>query len=307
VWGVTDSRYLDFDRAEWGKLRGDAPVPPAADLTGLAGLGDVLPDVEIEDVYVPLAQLIGRHAAAYREVRNTVADFLDVPVAPAPYVIGIAGSVAVGKSTTARVLRELLAGLPGARSVDLVTTDGFLYTNAELERRDLMTRKGFPESYDRRKLIDFLVAARTGASELDVPVYSHLVYDVVPGETMRIAQPDMLIVEGLNLLQLAPHDVLVSDLLDFTIYVDADEKHIRRWYIDRFLSLRTAAFADPHSFFHRFAALTDAEAIGTAGQIWDAINHPNLVENILPTRGRARLILEKGEDHLVRRVRLRRV
>ncbi len=304
--------YHDFSRAEWAALRRAAPMTLRADqLRHLEGLGDVLSLGEVEEVYLPLGRLISLHAAASRGVQQITGDFLGRPFTGVPYVIGIAGSVAVGKSTIARLLQALLAELPGRPPVELVTTDGFLYPNAELERRGLMSRKGFPESYDRRRLVSFLAAVRSGEADLRVPAYSHLVYDVQPDRAQVVSRPEILIVEGLNLLQNTARDgvsaILVSDFLDFSIYVDADEQHIRQWYVDRFLALRLTAFSDPVSFFHRYSRLTDEEAATTAGHIWDEINYPNLVQNILPTRSRARLVLQKGADHLVRGVRLRRI
>lgn len=304
--------YHDFSRAQWAALRGSVPMTVLAhELAHLEGLGDVLSLDEVEEIYLPLCRLAGLHAAASRGVQQITGDFLGRPFTGVPYVIGIAGSVAVGKSTIARLLQTLLAELPGRPAVELVTTDGFLYPNAELERRGLMQRKGFPESYDRRRLVSFLAAVRSGEADLQVPVYSHLTYDVQPGRAQVVSLPEILIVEGLNLLQNTARDgvsdILVSDFLDFSIYVDADQRHIRQWYVDRFLALRLTAFRDPASFFHRYSRLTDDEAASTAGQIWDEINYPNLVQNILPTRSRARLVLEKGADHLVRGVRLRRI
>lgn len=304
--------YDDFSRADWAQLRGSTPMTlREEDLPRLEGLGDVLSLDEVEKIYLPLCRLLSLHIAASRRVKQVTSNFLGRPLTDTPYIIAIAGSVGVGKSTIARVLRALLSALPYRPVVDLVTTDGFLYPNAELERRHLMKRKGFPESYDLRRLIQFLAAVRAGEPDLDVPVYSHLVYDLVPGEVRRVSRPGILIVEGLNVLQnvirAGATDVLVSDFFDFTIYVDAEEEHIRQWYVDRFLTLQHKAFRDPASFFHRYSKLSRQEAIATAQQIWDEVNHPNLVENILPTRGRARLILQKGCDHLVERVRQRKI
>ena len=229
-----------------------------------------------------------------------------------PYVIGIAGSVAVGKSTTARLLQLLLARWPEHPRVDLVTTDGFLLPNAELRRRGLMERKGFPESYDRRALLGFVTAVKSGAAEVAAPVYSHLAYDVVQDEQVVVRRPDVLLLEGLNVLQPprpradGAYGLAVSDFFDSSVYVDAEPEDVRRWYVERFLRLRGTAFADPRSHFHRYAALSDAEAVAEAERIWDTINGPNLRENIAPTRGRATVVLEKGPDHAVRAVRLRR-
>ncbi|MEV8517114.1 type I pantothenate kinase [Dactylosporangium sp. NPDC051484] len=305
------SLYHHFDRSEWAALRGESPMALGAqDLPRLRGLGDALSLDEIEQIYLPLCRLVSLHIEQVRNTRRVAAEFLDRPFTDVPYIIGIVGSVAVGKSTLARVLQALLAELPGRPGVDLVTTDGFLLPNAELERRRLINRKGFPASYDRRRLVRFLSDVRARRPELSVPVYSHLVYDIVPGRSQLVDRPDILIVEGLNLLQntaRAGSDVLASDFLDFSIYLDANEPHIRQWYTERFLTLRRTAFQDPVSYFHRYSALTDAEAVATAGRIWDEINQPNLVQNIRPTRERARLVLHKGPDHLVDSVRLRRI
>jgi len=239
--------------------------------------------------------------------------FLGERVSRTPFVIGVAGSVAVGKSTTARVLQEMLARWPDTPRVELVTTDGFLYPNSVLEERDLMSRKGFPESYDRRALLRFVAEVKSGAAEVRAPKYDHLTYDILTDDEVVVHRPDVLIVEGLNVLQPARLDeegrsaLAVSDFFDFSIYVDADTSDIKRWYTDRFLSLRQTAFADPDSFFVRFAELTDERAVELAGEFWDSINAPNLVENILPTRGRANLVLTKGSDHAVTKVRLRKL
>ncbi|MEO8850181.1 MAG: type I pantothenate kinase, partial [Allobranchiibius sp.] len=240
-------------------------------------------------------------------------DFLGESPAKTPFVIGVAGSVAVGKSTTARLLKELLSRWPGTPEVELVTTDGFLYPNAELERRNLLQRKGFPESYNRRALLRFVAEVKSGKAEVRAPVYSHLTYDIVAGEHITVRRPDVLIIEGLNVL--APpspltgrgNNLALSDFFDFSVYVDAREEDIKGWYVDRFLALRATAFADPASYFHRYAALTDDEACTRAAHIWSDINGPNLRENILPTRSRATLVLTKGSDHSVRRVRLRKL
>lgn len=267
---------------------------------------------EVVEVYLPLSRLLNLHAAAIQSLHAARAAFLGDRTARVPYVIGIAGSVAVGKSTTARILRELLARWPEHPKVDLVTTDGFLHPRKTLEERGLMLRKGFPESYDRRSLVSFLSRVKAGEPDLRCPVYSHLTYDIVPDAFTSVDRPDLLILEGLNVLQapsgpLRASPVFVSDLFDFTIYVDADEALIRQWYVERFLALRATAFSDPASHFRRYAGLGDEEARQVAAGIWDATNGPNLRQNILPTRERADLILDKGPDHATQRVRLRKL
>lgn len=306
--------YVDLDRAAWSRLSAATPLPLTdGDVARLRGLGDPIDLSEVDAVYRPLSRLLNLYVNATGALHAASSIFLGETGARTPYVIGISGSVAVGKSTTARVLRELLARWPETPRVQLVTTDGFLHPNAELERRGLMERKGFPESYDRRALLRFLAAIKAGRPEVRAPVYSHLTYDIVPGEHVVVRRPDVLIVEGLNVLQPArasavgESSLAVSDFFDFSIYVDARAGDIRQWYVDRFLSLRETAFAQPESYFHRFASLSDAEAVTTAEGIWDAINAPNLEQNILPTRGRATLVLRKGSDHAVERVRLRKL
>jgi type I pantothenate kinase len=278
----------------------------ADELTRLRGLNEVVSLEEVADVYLPLSRLVNLQVAARQQLHAATTTFLGESTEQVPFVIGIAGSVAVGKSTAARVLRALLAQWPEHAKVDLVTTDGFLLPNAELTRQGLMNRKGFPESYDRRALVRFVADVKAGKEEVSAPVYSHLVYDIVPGAAEVIRRPDILIVEGLNVLQPASR-LAVSDLFDFSIYVDAHIDDIRRWYVERFLKLRHTAFADPNSYFHRYASLTDSAAVDQATQIWSEINEPNLVHNILPTRPRADLVLQKGSDHSVDRLRLRKL
>jgi type I pantothenate kinase len=312
--GALPSPYVELDRAAWARLRENQPLSlNAADLTRLRGLGDRIDLEEVEQVYLPLSRLLNFYVGATAGLHRITTDFLGERPEKTPFVIGVAGSVAVGKSTTARLLKELLSRWPGTPRVELVTTDGFLYPNAELERRNLLQRKGFPESYNRRALLRFVAEVKSGKSEVRAPVYSHLTYDIVPDEQIVVRQPDVLIVEGLNVLQ-APRvqedgrtGMAVSDFFDFSVYVDAHLEDIREWYVERFLRLRETAFADPDSYFHRYAALSDEEAVATALRIWTEINEVNLSENVLPTRSRATLVLAKGRDHSVRRVRLRKL
>ena len=307
------SPHLRFSRDEWAALRADTPLTLGdADLERIHGLIERMSLAEIEEVYLPLSRLLNLHVAAVQGLFRATATFLGHGEDKVPFLIGIGGSVAVGKSTAARALRELLARWPHHPRVDLVTTDGFLYPTAVLEERGLMQRKGFPESYDVRSLLSFVHDLKAGKDRVTGPVYSHLVYDIVPGATILIEQPDIVIVEGLNVLQTGPAvdgqpRVFVSDFFDFTIYVDAETEHVRSWYVERFLALRHTAFKDPSSYFHRYAGLSDEDATETAGRIWAEINEPNLRQNILPTRERADLILRKGRDHAVEEVRLRKL
>jgi type I pantothenate kinase len=301
--------FLEIDRAEWAALAPSTPLPlGAGEIERLRGVGDSLDLTEVAEVYVPLSRLLNLYVAGALSTGSAVREFLGQPVRPTPFVIGVAGSVAVGKSTVARLLKELLSRWPDTPSVELVTTDGFLLPNTELERRGLMELKGFPESYDRRALLRFVSEVKSGVEEVHAPVYSHLVYDVVPEEHVVVRRPDVLIVEGLNVLQPPTSGRLaVSDLFDFTIYVDARTADIENWYVQRFLRLQRGAFADPSSYFHRYASLSEEEAVARARGIWDAINGPNLEANILPTRARASLVLRKGPDHTVSTVLLRKV
>ncbi len=307
------SAYTSFDRAEWARLRDTTPLTLSeADLAELQGLNEQLSLQEVVEVYLPLSRLLNLHVAATRELERVTDRFLGKTVARNPYILGVAGSVAVGKSTTARVLRALLARWPDHPRVDLVTTDGFLYPNKVLEERGLMARKGFPESYDRRRLLRFVADLKAGAPEVSAPVYSHLIYDIVPGEEQIVRQPDLLILEGLTVLDKGdarPGDdaLFVSDYFDFSIYVDAPEPHIKEWFLRRFNRLRETSFRDPKSYFGKYAHLSDEEAQAFASKVWDQINGANLRENILPTRERAHLILEKGPGHEVERVKLRRL
>jgi type I pantothenate kinase len=304
---MTQPLYLDFSREEWAALRANTPLTlTPADIEKIRGI-NVLLDVDmVEHTYLPLSRLLNLHVQGSRQVASVTDTFLGAPPTPIPFVIGVAGSVAVGKSTTSRLLQELLARWPHHPRVELVTTDGFLHANAVLEERGLMDRKGFPESYDRQGLVDFVARAKAGEDQLEIPVYSHIAYDIVPDEFRVLTRPDILVVEGLNVLQAGHGGAFVSDYLDFSIFVDADPGHIRSWYVERFLTLRDTAFAQSDAYFRRFAGLSDEEATRVALDIWQRINEVNLVENILPTRERATLILDKAVDHSVERVRLRR-
>lgn len=309
------SPYLEFSRAEWAALRNATPLTLSqADLEDLRGLNERVSLIEVEQIYLPLARLLYLYVAASRSLYTATQVFLGGTATKVPFIIGIAGSVAVGKSTTARIMQALLARGPGTPRVDLVTTDGFLLPNRVLEERGAMDRKGFPESYDIRALIQFLSDVKSGRDAASAPVYSHLFYDIVPDEAVVVKQPDIVIIEGLNVLQPPVRrgdgpaaQLAVSDFFDFSIYVDAREEHIRHWYIERFQTLRVTAFRKPDSFFRRFASLTEEEAVATAGDIWDRINGVNLRENIEPTRYRADLILRKSEDHSVSGVSLRKL
>ncbi|WP_083974294.1 type I pantothenate kinase [Herbidospora daliensis] len=301
--------YVELSRAQWGELRRNTPMTlTEAELEELRGVDDPIDLAEVTDIYLPLTRLLNLHFTGARQRGAAVSTFLGDDAAPPPYILGIAGSVAVGKSTTARLLHTLLARWPEHPRVDLITTDSFLHPNAVLAERDIMHRKGFPESYDRRALVKFVADVKRGRAEVHAPVYSHLEYDVVPGARQVVKRPDILIVEGLNVLQPAPPTALaVNDYFDFSIYVDARVEDIRGWYVDRFHKLRRTAFADPKSYFRHIAELSEDEATVFARNVWRDINERNLVENIAPTRGRAGLILQKGPDHSIRRIRLRRV
>lgn len=279
------------------------------EIVQLRGIGDRLDIDEVREVYLPLSRLLSLYAKSTKRLGEATSAFLQEEDTTTPFVVAVAGSVAVGKSTIARLLRELMSRWADTPRVELVTTDGFLYSNAELERRGLMDRKGFPESYDRRALIEFLTEVKSGAPEARAPFYSHMRYDIVPDAHVVVRRPDVVIVEGLNVLQPAasPNDVAVSDLFDFSVFVDADVDYIQKWYVDRFLALRQGAFSNPHSYFNVFAHLTDEEAETTAMGYWNDINMPNLLENVMPTKHRATLVLRKGADHSVERVSLRKL
>jgi type I pantothenate kinase len=306
--------YRIFSRSEWAKLRDDMPMTLAADdIAALRSMHDRLDLTEVEEIYLPLSRLLSIYVASMQRLFVAQRRFLGIQDRKMPYIIGVAGSVAVGKSTTARVLQALLARWSPRPKVDLITTDGFLFPNAVLERHGLMQKKGFPESYNLPMLLAFLSDIKAGRTPVRAPVYSHLTYDIVPKSWIEVSQPDILIVEGVNVLQTGrlPRDgravPVVSDFFDFSVYLDAEEPVLRDWYVKRFLALRDTAFHDPRSYFHRYALLSDDEATATAIAIWERTNRANLEDNILPTRPRATLILKKGADHVVEQVALRRL
>ena len=304
------SPFVELDRADWAELAESTTLPlKETEIVQLRGLGDPLDMREVEEVYLPLSRLLNLYVAGTKQLHRVTNEFLGERAQSTPFVIGVAGSVAVGKSTIARLLRELLSRWSDTPRVELVTTDGFLLPNAELERRGLMERKGFPESYDRRALLRFVTEVKSGAAEVRAPFYSHLSYDIVPGAQIVVRQPDVLIVEGLNVLQPAGggNRLAVSDLFDFSVYVDARTRDIATWYEERFLKLQRGAFANPQSYFHRYSSLSDEEARARSRMIWASINEPNLVQNIRPTRSRAKLVLRKDADHTVSSVLLRKL
>lgn len=306
--------YHHFTKAQWSALRADEPMTlTREDIARLRTLSDPISLEEAEEVYLPLTRLLSFYVEAIQGLHNVSTRFLQTPDQKVPFIIGVAGSVAVGKSTTARILQALLQRWPSSPKVDLVTTDGFLHSNAVLAERGIMERKGFPESYDRARFVQFLSDVKSGKGDMQVPVYSHLVYDVVPGSGITIDRPDILIVEGLNILQPGelPKDgkpiLFASDFIDFSIYIDADNDDLEAWFMERFFRLRETAFKDPSSFFRRFAEMSEAEAGEFGKMVWRTINLPNLLDNVLPTRGRADLVLKKGKNHMIEDVRLRRV
>jgi type I pantothenate kinase len=313
--GADPGPYVELDRSAWAALGAATKQPlTPAEIERVRGLGDELDLDEVQAVYLPISRLLSMYAESAGALHRAQEEFLNKPQPPrTPFVIGIAGSVAVGKSTTARVLQQMLEHWPAHPSISLVTTDGFLYPNAELERRGLLERKGFPESYDRKALLRFVMEIKSGRDEVDAPTYSHLTYDVVPDERVAVRRPDIVIVEGLNVLQPARASadgrtgLAISDFFDFSLYVDAATADIRRWYVDRFLRLRNTAFLNPASYFTRYAGLSEDDAVVEADRIWDAVNGPNLKQNVQPTRSRATLVLRKAADHSVRFVRLRKL
>ncbi|MDR0837998.1 MAG: type I pantothenate kinase [Propionibacteriaceae bacterium] len=309
------SPYVDMPRSAWSELAASTAVrlDPGM-IEQLRGLGDPTSEQDVQEVYHPLAELIVEYVRNTGHLYRDSNQYLGLTAERTPFIVGIAGSVAVGKSTVARLVTELLRRTHGRPRVELVTTDGFLYPNSVLEKRGILDKKGFPESYDTAALLQFIIDVKSGMPEVRAPLYSHSLYDVVPGQFTVLECPDILVIEGINILQI-PDPIpgkrasmlAVSDFFDFSVYVDAHEDDIRRWYISRFLKLRDSAFQDPDSFFRQYAALTDEQAIAFANEVWDATNGPNLVNNIEPTKVRATAILRKGPDHSVERVRIRKI
>lgn len=305
--------FLTFNRQQWADLRKSMPLTlTEQELKPLLGFNEDLSLDEVRTIYLPLARLLNYYIEENLKRQEVLHKFLDVRSPKVPYIISIAGSVSVGKSTSARILQALLSTYPTARKVDLITTDGFLYPLSVLKEKNLLKRKGFPESYDIHRLIAFASDIKSGKRNVQAPIYSHLTYDIIPDRFNTVDQPDIVILEGLNVLQsgmnypASPHNVFVSDFVDFSIYVDADEALLKQWYIDRFLKFRRSAFSDPNAYFHHYSKLSEQEAVETASTIWDEINGLNLRQNILPSRERANLILQKGENHLIEQVKLRK-
>ena len=304
------SPFVEIPRSEWAELAKHTQTPlTEAEIEKIRGLGDFLDLAEVADIYLPLSELLSLYVSEMQQLHQVTGKFLDKSNKGTPFIIGVAGSVAVGKSTVSRLLKELLSRWPSTPKVALVTTDGFLYPNAILEERGLMQRKGFPESYDRLALLKFVADIKSGKEQVSAPLYSHLSYDIVPGEEVTVDSPDVVIVEGLNVLQppALGQEVALSDYFDFKIYVDAETLEIEKWYLERFKKLRDSAFQNPASYFHRYGQMSETEALGRAKEIWRTINLPNLQENIISTRSRATLVLRKGEEHRVEKVLLRKI
>lgn len=308
--GANPTPFVEISRADWAELGNNTELPlTEAEISQIRGLGDFLDMKEVREVYLPLSRFLNIYVSEYSKLHKATSNFLGERSARVPFIIGIAGSVAVGKSTVSRLLRELLTRWEGTPKVALITTDGFLYPNQELEKRSLMHRKGFPESYDRMTLLNFVADIKSGKENVQAPIYSHLTYDIVPGKFETVSSPDVVIIEGLNVLQSPGPDqeVTLSDYFDFKIYVDAETKNISKWFLNRFHELRESAFTNPASYFHRYAEMPLDKALEKATEIWQTINLPNLTENILPTRSRATLVLKKGDKHAVESVLLRKL
>ena len=303
------SPFVEISRADWAALGRSTELPlTEQEISQIRGLGDFLDLKEVSDVYLPLSRLLNLYVTEAQRLHSVTSEFMGERAKRTPFIIGVAGSVAVGKSTVARLLKEMLSRWPSTPRVELITTDGFLYPNAELERRNLMHRKGFPESYDRLALLKFVADIKSGVERVSAPVYSHLSYDIVPGAEVVVESPDVVIVEGLNVLQppVMGQEVALSDYFDFKIYVDADVANVTKWFLGRFEKLREGAFTNPKSYFHKYAEMPFEEALERAIEIWNTINLPNLIENIQPTRSRATLVLQKGSEHAVQSVLLRK-
>ena len=303
------SPFVEISRADWAALGRSTELPlTEQEISQIRGLGDFLDLKEVRDVYLPLSRLLNLYVTEAQRLHSVTSEFMGERAKRTPFIIGVAGSVAVGKSTVARLLKEMLSRWPSTPRVELITTDGFLYPNAELERRNLMHRKGFPESYDRLALLKFVADIKSGVERVSAPVYSHLSYDIVPGAEVIVESPDVVIVEGLNVLQppVMGQEVALSDYFDFKIYVDADVANVTKWFLGRFEQLREGAFTNPKSYFHKYAEMPFEEALELAIEIWNTINLPNLIENIQPTRSRATLVLQTGSEHAVHSVLLRK-